>query len=167
MRWFFGDIEELRASMRYFSGREVEDQANVWFKFGNGGEGMLSSIWHEVGMRGSNRLLEIFYNKAVFHLELDGDTKSAMPWFYQMEEEPPAKISYKQANDYVKEKLGIQSKYELGEYTYQDYSFIKSIQSNRQTQPDFTVGVYAHRVVEAAYDSAKHNSTINLKQFKS
>ncbi len=165
MRWFFGDFEEVRASVRYFSGREVEDQANLWLKFENGAEGMLSSIWHELGMRGSNRLIEIFYNKALFHLELDGETKSTVPWFYQMGEEAPIKISYKQANDYIKEKLGIKSKYELGEYTYQDYSFIKSIQSNRQPQPDFAVGVYAHKVVEAAYVSAKESLAIKLKQF--
>jgi predicted dehydrogenase len=163
MRWFFGDIEELRATTRYFSGREVEDQANVWLKFENGGEGMLSSIWHELGMRGSNRLIEIFYNKALLHLELDGETKSTVPWFYQIGEEAPIKISYKQANDYLKEKLGIQSKYELGEYTYQDYSFIKSLQSNRQPQPDFADGLYAHKVVEAAYTSAKAKSSIKLK----
>jgi predicted dehydrogenase len=166
MRWFFGDFEEVRASVRYFSGREVEDQANLWLRFENGAEGMLSSIWHELGMRGSNRLVEIFYNKALFHLDLDGEAKSTVPWFYQMGEEAPIKISYKQANDYLKEKLGIQSKYELGEYTYQDYSFIKSIQSNRQPQPDFAVGVYAHKIVEAAYVSAKDSSVIKLKQFR-
>jgi predicted dehydrogenase len=165
MRWFFGDFEEVRASVRYFSGREVEDQANLWLRFENGAEGMLSSIWHELGMRGSNRLIEIFYNKALFHLDLDGEAKSTVPWFYQMGEEAPIKISYKQANDYLKEQLGIQSKYELGEYTYQDYSFIKSIQSNRQPQPDFTVGVYAHKIVEAAYTSAKENSTIKFRKF--
>ncbi|WXG46678.1 MAG: Gfo/Idh/MocA family oxidoreductase [Candidatus Atabeyarchaeum deiterrae] len=167
MRWFFGDIEDVRASVRYFSGREVEDEANLWLKFENGAEGMLSSIWHELGMRGSSRLIEIFYNKALFHLELDGETKSAVPWFYQMGEEAPIKIGYKKANDYIKEKLGIQSKYELGEYTYQDYSFIKSIQSNSRPQPDFAVGVYAHKVVEAAYTSAKQDATIKLNKFRS
>lgn len=166
MRWFFGRIEALRASIRYFSGREVEDQANVWLKFENGAEGMLSSIWHELGTRGSSRLIEIFYNKALFHLELDGETKSAAPYFYQIGEELPARIGYKDANNYTKDKLGIQSKYELGEYTYQDYSFIKSIQSKRHPQPDFEVGVYAHKVVEAAYASAKDNSLIKLEQFE-
>lgn len=37
------------------------------------------------------------------------------------------------------------------------------IQSNRQPQPAFSVGVYAHRVVEAAYVSAKSNSIIRLQ----
>jgi predicted dehydrogenase len=163
MRWFFGDIGELKASVSYFSGREVEDQANVWFKFENGAEGMLSSIWHELGMRGSNRLIEIFYNKALFHLELDGGGKSTMPYFYQMGEESPTKISYKEANDYVKEKLGIESKYELGEYTYEVYAFLKSIQLDREPEPGFSIGVYAHKIVEAAYNSAKDGSQIKLK----
>jgi predicted dehydrogenase len=163
MRWFFGDIEEVRASMKYFSAREVEDQANVWLKFENGAEGMLSSIWHELGMRGSNRLIEIFYNKALLHLELDGGSKSTMPHFYQMGEENPIKINYRETNDYIKEKLGIQSKYELGEYTYEDYSFLKSIQQDKQPQPDFSAGVYAHKVVEAAYASARNNSTMKLR----
>jgi predicted dehydrogenase len=162
MRWFFGDIEEVRASIKYFSAREVEDQANVWIRFENGAEGMLSSIWHELGMRVSNRLIEIFYNKALLHLELDGGSKSTMPYFYQMGEENPIKINYKETNDYIKEKLGIQSKYELGEYTYEDYSFLKSIQQGKQPQPDFSVGVYAHKVVEAAYASARNNSTMKL-----
>ncbi len=164
MRWFFGDIEELRASTSYFSGREVEDQANLWLKFQNGAEGMLSSIWHDMGKRGSNRLIEIFYNKALFHLELDGESKSTKPWFFQIGENVPTDIDYGEANSYIKEKLGIHSKYELGEYTYEDYSFIKSLQSKKPPQPDFAIGVYAHKIVEAAYLSAKSDSTIKLNK---
>jgi predicted dehydrogenase len=162
MRWFFGDIEELRASIRYFSGREVEDQANVWFKFRNGAEGMLSSIWHELGARSSNRLVEIFYSKAMFHLELGEVGKSAIPYFYQIEEGNPTKISYKEANDCVKEKLGIESKYELGEYVYEDYAFLNSIRRNKQPEPGFPIGVYAHKIVEAAYSSARSGSKVKL-----
>lgn len=163
MRWFFCDVEEIRARTRHFSGREVEDEANIWLKFENGAEGMLSSIWHEIGMRESNRLIEIFYNKALFHLEIGGDAKWTAPRFYVMGEDAPVKIGYMEANEFTRAKLGIRSKYDLGEYAYEDYSFIKSIQSNKQPEPDFEVGVYAHKVVEAAYTSAKNNSTIKLK----
>jgi len=162
MRWFFGDIVELKASVRFFSGREVEDEANVWLKFENGAEAMLTSIWHELGKRESNRLAEIFFNKALFHLELDGDKRWMAPQFYQFGEDAPVRIDHKEANEYIKSKLGIQTKYDLGEYAYQDYSFIKSIESDRQPQPDFEIGVYAHRIVDAAYRSAKSNSSIKL-----
>lgn len=163
MRWFFGDIEEVRASIRYFSGRDVEDEANVWLGFENGAEGMLTSIWHELGRRASDRLIEIFYNKALFHLEIGEYASAAASCFYLMGEGFAVRMKYNEAAEYTRRRLGINSKYDLGEFVYEDYSFIKSIQSNKQPEPDFEAGVYAHKVVEAAYTSAKNKSTIKLK----
>jgi predicted dehydrogenase len=163
MRWFFGDVEEVRATSRSYSGHEVEDEDNVWLQFENGAEGILTSIWHEMVLRNSNRLIEIFFYKALFHLEIEeGPGYKSQP-FYTIGDNTPVKIEYKKADDYLKDRLGIQSKYALGEYSYEDYSFIKSIQSNRRPQPDFAVGVYAHKVVEAAYVSAASNSIVKLK----
>jgi myo-inositol 2-dehydrogenase/D-chiro-inositol 1-dehydrogenase len=167
MRWFFGEVEQVRATSRFYSGHEVEDEDNVWLKFENSAEGILTSIWHEMGLRNSNRLIEIFYYKALFHLEIDEGPGYRSTPFYTIGDEAPVKIEYSKADDYLKEKLGIKSKYALGEYTYEDYSFIRSIQSKNQPQPDFNVGVHAHKVVEAAYMSAKIGSEIKLKQFKS
>jgi predicted dehydrogenase len=163
MRWFFGDVEEVRANIRYFSGREVEDQANVLLRFENGAEGTLTSVWHELGKRSSDRLIEIFYNKALFHLEMGEYYTTTAPNFYIMGEGSAVRVKYNEAAQYVKRLLGIESKYDFGEYVYEDYSFIKSIQSDRQPKPGFEVGVYAHKVIDAAYASAKTNSTIKLR----
>ena len=73
------------------------------------------------------------------------------------------RIKNNEAVEYTKRKFGIESKYDLGQFVYEYYSFIKSIQSDKQPKPDFAVGVYAHKVVDAAYASAKTNSTIKLK----
>jgi predicted dehydrogenase len=162
MRWFFGDIEEVRATSRNYSDHEVEDEDTVWLKFENGSEGTLTSIWHEMVLRNSNRLMEIFYYKGLFHLEIDDGPGFKPPPFYTLGDEPPIKIEYKKASDYLKEKLGIQSRYDLGELTYQDYAFLKSIQNGKRPEIDFSVGVYAHKVVEAAYISAKDGSRIKL-----
>jgi predicted dehydrogenase len=163
MRWLFGDIDEVRATSRSYSGHEVEDEDNVWLKFENGAEGILTSIWHEMVLRNSNRLIEIFYYKAFFHFELDEGPTYPSPPYYTIGDSAPVKIENKKADDYFKEKLGIQSKYSLGDLGYQDLSFIRSIQADKKPQPSFEVGVYAHRVVDAAYRSARNNSTIKLR----
>ena len=53
--------------------------------------------------------------------------------------------------------------HDLGQaYLLEDYTFLKAVSEDRQSWLDFDVAVYAHRVVDAIYESAKRGQPVDV-----
>jgi predicted dehydrogenase len=72
LEWLLGPVESVAAQQGHFHGLEgIEDSVGVLLRFSSGAIGTLSSVWHDVLSRPSQRRLEIFCEHATLTLEGD------------------------------------------------------------------------------------------------
>lgn len=72
LEWLLGPVESVAAQQGHFHGLDgIEDTVSVLLRFAGGTIGTLSSVWHDVLSRPSQRRLEIFCERATLTLEGD------------------------------------------------------------------------------------------------
>lgn len=170
LRWFFGDISSVYAKVGFFSEREVEDHASLIIAHKDGVVSTLDSVWHQVD-RQNERMLEFFFESGYIHITLETENR----WLeYQLKDEVPVRVDIQSANLALLETLGVHSKNMAPEaidaitnvgterFSALSYSFIKSVQSDANPSPSFLDAIEAHRVVDAAYESANKNRVVDL-----
>ncbi|MFX0108121.1 MAG: Gfo/Idh/MocA family protein [Candidatus Hodarchaeota archaeon] len=170
LNWFFGDITSVFAKVGFFSEREVEDQASLIITHRNGVVSTIDSIWHMVE-RPSERVLEFFFEKGYIGITLE----SGRRWLdYQLRGEGPVRIHLENANGALLKTLGVTQKNMSLEavdalvtvgterYSALSYSFLKSVLSKKEPSPNFLDALAAHKVVDAAYESANLNRPVDL-----
>ena len=70
LEWMCGPLAVLSAHRDNLHGLEgIEDTVSVSFRFRAGGTGVLTSTWHDLPGRGSNRRFELFTERARFETE--------------------------------------------------------------------------------------------------
>ncbi len=70
LEWLLGPIVAVGAQQSYFHGLDgIEDSVTVLLRFADGATGSLSSIWHDVTSRPSQRRVEVFCEHALITLE--------------------------------------------------------------------------------------------------
>ena len=70
LEWLVGPAVSVSAQQAFFHGIEgIEDSVSALFRFGGGASGSVSSIWHDVLSRPSQRRIEVFCEHAVITLE--------------------------------------------------------------------------------------------------
>ncbi|MEE9540618.1 MAG: Gfo/Idh/MocA family oxidoreductase [Candidatus Thorarchaeota archaeon] len=168
--WFFGTIESVYARINYFAGKEVEDQASLVLTHEGGAVSTLDSIWHWVE-RPNERMIELFFEKGVISIRLESGKRVLD---YQLQGAGPVRVWEETANLTLLETLGVHSKNLPVEsvetltsvgaerYAALSYAFLKSVQSGTEPSPSFRDAVTAHKVVDAAYDSANKNQCVDL-----
>ena len=162
IHWMFGEFTKVRAVTRNFAGYpHIEDLAIVDGELKQGGQVSFMSVWHNVLSRESNRHLEIFFENGRVVVEDDvfgpvtlEQGNRPMKVFDQAE----IGAHYVKANPEVFE-IGPAVK---SPTALEDYRFLKSLIDGRRPEPDFSVGLAAHEVVEAAYRSAVDDCSIEL-----
>lgn len=171
LRWFLGPADTVYAKTNYFSGKEVEDQASLIVTYKNGSVGTIDSVWHLVE-RPSERMIEFFFEKGYICVKLQSDEHYLE---YQLQGEKPVRVSEETANQVLLKNLGLTHSslsaeaYELvtsvgtERYLALSYSFLNSIQSSMNPSPNFADAVEAHRIVDAAYDSARKQRPVRIK----
>jgi predicted dehydrogenase len=162
MRWIFGDFSEIRAITRRFAGFEgVEDLALVTGELVHGGQVVFTSVWHNILSRESNRFCEMFFEngRVVVENEVFGPVtveRGEIP--VKVYDQAEIGQWYMQANPEIMEiSPAVASPTAL-----EDYQFLRALLEGRQPGPDFSVGVAAHEVIEAAYRSARENRPVTL-----
>ena len=153
LNWFGGPRKSIRGAVRNFAGHEgVEDLATAHIEFESGAIAELVSIWHSVLGRPSTRRFELFFEKGVF--EIDHDFLG--PIHLQTHATNARTISEDEVRARYLEIVGLQeAEFESAlRYSFEDYFFLKAIEEDRPTFPDFHVALEAHRVVDAVYRSA-------------
>ncbi len=162
MRWMFGDFQSVQAQLGNFAGHAgIEDLAVVTAQLAAGGWIQLLSVWHQILSRPSTRYLEMFFERARISVEEEvfgpvvlelGDAEP------QRFEQPDIAQAYLQDNpDLLALGLRVASPQAI-----EDYRFLRALAEGRRPEPDFSVGVAAHEVVEAAYRSAREQRPVHL-----
>ncbi len=142
LRWIMGPISTVSSHMGMIHGLDgIDDSSSVMLLAESGAQATLTSVWHDVLSRPSQRRVEVFCRDAV--LTLQGDWSG------------PVSIESAEANEEVKgapltkaaaaiDGLGINP----------DAAFIDAVRADRPAYPDFSVALEAHRIADAAYRSA-------------
>ncbi len=72
LEWLLGDAESVAAQQSFFHGIErIEDSVSALFRFRSGATATLTSVWHDVLSRPSQRRIEVFCERALVTLEGD------------------------------------------------------------------------------------------------
>ncbi len=162
MRWMFGDFARVQATTRAFAGHAgIEDMAAVSATLAAGAQVQFLSIWHQILSRPSTRYLEIFFERGRIAVEEEvfgpvtlerGDED-----IRTFEQADIAQVYLQNNPDLM--ALGLQV---ASPQAVEDYRFLTALAEGRTPEPDFSVGVAAHEVVEAAYRSAESGTPVDL-----
>ena len=167
--WIFGPITSLYCRTRNLNGANgIEDFGATDFEFASGLHGQLTSVWHKMLGRPSNRRLEVFAEN--LFAATDSDTLG--PITIQRgsstnvesitETEVIARFTEKLLREHpylapIKDYLAIP-------YAIEDAIFVAAIKGMCLPHPPFTAGVAAQRLVEAAYRSAQSGTPVQIKE---
>ncbi|RDE17696.1 MAG: hypothetical protein C4K49_01475 [Candidatus Thorarchaeota archaeon] len=170
-RWFFGEVESVYAKVGFYADKEVEDHASVILTHKTGAVSTLDSVWHWVE-RPSERMIELFFEKGYIAIHLGSDERYLE---FRLQGKDSVKVTKEMADPALLDRLGLESKdipedgndvlTALGgeRYAALNYSFLSSVQQGKKPSPDFADAVEAHKVVDAAYESSRQSSRIELE----
>ncbi len=160
LTWMFGPVTSLYCRTRNVNGANgVEDFGATAIEFAGGFHGQLTSIWHRMLGRASNRRLEVFAE----NLFVASDADTLGPIVFQRgsgaieetigEREVMARFIEKILRERpylapIKDRLAIP-------YAAEDATFVAALKGACEPDPEFAAGVAAQRMVEAAYESAR------------
>jgi predicted dehydrogenase len=154
LRWFGGEIAEVRATVRNFAGFEgVEDLASVHIEFETGAIADLVSIWHSVLGRPSSRRLELFFEKGLFAVDHD----FLGPIHFQTHAQSAETVTEEEVRRRYLNLVALEgAEFDAAlRYSFEDLFFLRAVAEEHTPFPDFQVALSAHRIVDAAYRSAR------------
>lgn len=142
LRWLMGPIRSISGQTGMVHGLDgIDDQASVLLVAESGAQATLTSVWHQVLSRPSQRRVEVFCRDAMLTVAGDWAGPVSIESAAGFEElEGPALTRTAATID----GLGVNP----------DAAFITAIRHGRPAHPDFRCAIEAHRLAEAAYRSA-------------
>jgi predicted dehydrogenase len=167
LTWMFGPIASLFCRIRNLNGADgVEDFGATEFEFASGFHGQLTSVWHRMIGRPSNRRLEVFAE----NLFAASDFDTLGPIIFQRgsgaKEET---ISESEVMDRFAEKILRERPYLAPikdyfaiPYAIEDAIFVAALKGVCEPDPPFKAGVAAQRLVESAYQSARSGIAVQI-----
>ncbi len=162
--YYFGRVKRVHGVTRNFAGKEgVEDVSNAILEFENGVTVSHVSIWHNILHRGSSRRMVATCENAQFSWEDDdwtGAIRTETNAAGARRDVASAEVvaRYIDAQGIADERLQAA----VTRYSLEDYAFLKAVSEERPAYPGFDVAVYAHRVVDAIYRSAREGAAVDL-----
>lgn len=143
IEWILGDIVSVNAVTDFAHEIDgIEDQVSVIMRAAEGAQAVLSSTWHDIDSRPSQRSVEVFCRSG--HLAVEGD------WFgpvrQQTSTEDPQTLEGRELVDSIRPIDGIAGN--------PDADFVHAVRTGQPAHPDFAVAVRAHVLADAAYRSA-------------
>ncbi len=143
-----GPVASVSAHQANHHGHDgIEDVVAVNLAFADGAVGTLMSVWHDILSRPSLRRLEVFCERALVTVEGD--------WFGPVTVQP----SGGPVATYEGEGLLAELKRRGIAASHPDGDFVRAVREGRPAWPDVTVALRAHRIVDAAYHSARAGGT--------
>ncbi len=168
--WFFGEVTEVQAKVGFVSGRGAEDIASLTLLHENGSMSTLDSIWHDVD-RPDERRIEFFFERGVITITLESGNRHLD---YHLKDESPVRVHSETADLALLNQLGVQHNgadldvygvlidSDNSRYAALSYSFLNSLKSGENPSPNFSDAVTAHRIIDAAYDSANNGTSVKI-----
>ncbi len=166
----FGRVKRVHGVTRHFARIDgIEDLSNAILEFESGAVASHVSIWHNILHRGSSRRMNLVCENAQFTWQ-DNDWAGRIRIESQEEgrriELQPEEVVRRHidlagvADDPIRDIM--QAEYAGQDYILEGYRFLQAVSEDRPAFPDFGVAVYAHRVVDAIYESAREGHPIDL-----
>lgn len=168
LTWMFGPVARLYCRTRTVSGAPgVEDFGATTMEFAAGFHGQLTSIWHKMIGRPSNRRLEVFAE----NLYVATDSDAMGPITFQRgaaateETISESDVMARFGEIIVRERpyLAPMKDFFAIPYALEDATFVAALKGVCNPDPEFAAGVAAQRLVEAAYASARAATPIEIK----
>ncbi len=148
LEWLLGPVESLSATTRNHHGHpDIEDVAAIRLDFASGATGTLSSIWHDMGERESQRHIELFCER--LYVCIEGDFTGPVRWQFTGDEMRSLE------GDALVAALGDQE--DRGNPAR---AFLTAVAQHRTADPDFSAALGAHRLVDAVYRSAADDGEV-------
>jgi predicted dehydrogenase len=150
LEWLVGPLDGVSARSSTFHGHPgIEDTVVAALAFAGGAHGSLTSVWHQLLERPSLRRLEVICERAFFTLEHD----VAGPVTWTRGDGGGGSIEGEALFEAVAERHG-------GRLPNQDRGFVEAVAAGTPgPDPDLSVAVRAHEVVDAVYRSAAEGGT--------
>jgi len=167
---YFGPVRRVFGVTRHFFEREgVEDVSAAIIEFAGGAIATHTSVWHNLLHRGSSRRMNVICENAQYSWEDDdyaGAIRSETNTTGDRRDIPSEEVvaRFVEARGITDPRLReAVVPHDLGQaYLLEDYTFLKAVSEDRQSWLDFDVAVYAHRVVDAIYESAKTGRPVEM-----
>ncbi|MHA1803383.1 MAG: Gfo/Idh/MocA family protein [Promethearchaeota archaeon] len=165
LEFLFGDsrkLSKIHALIRYISPLtkgSLEDVSIIDLEYSDGLSGNLTSIWNHA--RIDERRVEIYHENG--YMILDGYTGFGFNDFSFLIKRKKHKLNYEKiTKDYLHDKGYTLSSLGLGPYLYENMSFLESILLEKRPYPGLDIGLRAHQIIEAAYNSSKMKNIISF-----
>jgi myo-inositol 2-dehydrogenase / D-chiro-inositol 1-dehydrogenase len=168
LTWMFGPIHRLYCRTRNLSGATgVEDFGATEFEFAAGFDGQLTSVWHKMIGRPSNRRLEVFAE----NLYAACDHDSIGPIVVQRADAAREEVIAEHDVMHRFEAIILRERPYLAPlkdwfavpYALEDASFIAALRGQGAIDPGMAAGVTAQHMVECAYQSARRGVPVDVK----
>ena len=147
-----GRIASVSARSANFHGLDnIEDSVAGVVTFAGGGLGVLTSVWHDILERESQRYVEVFCER--LHVELFDDTIGPVKWTFTGAPEQSL-VGDELIAEVTRLGLGLGNA---------DSAFIRAVQTGRPAYPSFDDALRAHVLTDAVYRSAaEHGAPIAI-----
>lgn len=149
LRWWLGPVQSLCAVMREFHGHpRIEDLAVVRLDFESGAVASLTSVWHDVLERPSQRRVEVFCER--LHAVIEGDVAGPVRWRFTGEPER-----------HLEGDALAQALRDLDDEPVNSAArFLTAVRDGTPADPDFAEAIPAHCLADAAYASAAAGGSV-------
>lgn len=168
LTWMFGPIAKLSCVTRNLNGAPgIEDFGATAMEFRGGFHGQLTSVWHRMIGRPSNRRLEVFAEN--FFAASDSDTLGPITFQRgaQATEETISETDvlarFTEQTLLERPYLAPLKEYFTIPYAVEDAIFVAALRGVCEPQPPFVAGVAVQRIVEAAYESARRGAPVEIE----
>ncbi|MBN4047670.1 Gfo/Idh/MocA family oxidoreductase [Acidimicrobiaceae bacterium AH-315-P05] len=142
LEWMYGPITSVSATARYVHEiAGIEDSVIVSAVFESGLHATLTSVWHDMLERVSNRHVEVFGTK--LWARLTGEWFGEVAWNHGAETKTVSGV----------ELLKLASDVSPGAGENPDGAFVEAVANNRPASPPLRTALRAHLVVDACYRS--------------
>ena len=143
LHWLLGPVRSLSAVVREVHGLpRIDDVAVARLDFESGAVASLTSVWHDVLERPSNRRVEIFCER--LFVAIEGDLVGPVRWQLTGAAEQCL------AGDPLRDALRARGDEVVNPAT----AFLAAVRDGRPAAPDFAAALPAHRLADAVYASA-------------
>ena len=155
LRWTCGEVDAVSAAAREFHGHPaIDDVAVARLEFRSGGLAALTSVWHDILERPSMRHIEIFCER--LYVVLDGDSAGDLSWQFtgeaRQDRSPTTMVAECAGSPDV---LTTDTVSFLGGPVFNPATpFLRAVRDGSPSPLPFAEALPAHRIVDAAYESA-------------
>ena len=170
LNWFYGEIVNVYAQVGFYGDRGIEDQASLIMQHKNGATSTIDSLWHWLD-RPDERKIEFFLEKGFIGITLEsGNTHLD----YHLRGKDQVRVHSANAEEALLEHLDITSNNHalsireslsdgvINKHLALSYNFLKAVLSEEIPSPNFLEAASAHRIVDAAYESANKRLPIDI-----